>query len=68
MILAKVLVQGATIRPLIGLFGVGKMKASGGVKLTEPQAWARLEKVQLDAIRPLVFDADGKLLHPYNCN
>ncbi|AJG22466.1 Na+/H+ antiporter [Cupriavidus basilensis] len=65
VILVTVLVQGTTIGPLIGMFDVGKMKAGGGVvKLTEPQAWARLEKVQLDAIRPLVFDADGKLLHP----
>lgn len=64
VILVTVLVQGATIVPMIGLFDVRKMQEGSVVKLTEPQTWARLEKVQLEAIRPLVFDANGNLLHP----
>ncbi|AQV97339.1 Na+/H+ antiporter [Cupriavidus necator] len=64
VILVTVLGQGATIGPLIRLFDVRKMQEGGVAKLTEAQAWARLENIQVEAIRPLVFDANGELLHP----
>lgn len=64
VILVTVLGQGATIGPLIRLLDVRRSQEGGAARLTEAQAWSRLEHVQLEAIRPLVFDADGELLHP----
>lgn len=64
VILVTVLGQGATIGPLIRILDLSNLQESGAVKLTEAQAWSRLERVELEAIRPLVFDANGELLHP----
>ncbi|QYY31994.1 MULTISPECIES: Na+/H+ antiporter [Cupriavidus] len=64
VILVTVLLQGTTIGPLIRLLDIRRIEDASGRKLTEAQAWARLEAVQRDAIRPLVFDADGALRHP----
>lgn len=64
VILVTVLVQGATIGPLIRLLDIRRIEQASGHKLTEAQAWARLEAVQRDAVRPLVFDVEGKLQHP----
>ncbi len=64
VILVTVLLQGTTIGPLIRLVAPRDGHARNARHLSEPQAWARLSRVQLEAIQPLVRDADGNLMHP----
>jgi Na+/H+ antiporter len=63
VILVTVLLQGTTIG-----FVIRAVRPSGDAHahayLTEPQAWARLEAAQLEAIKPLVYAPDGAVLHP----
>lgn len=63
VILFTVLLQGTTIGFLIrAVKPVDDRHAP--VYLSEPQAWARLEAAQLEAIKPLVYAEDGTVLHP----
>ncbi|SAL11512.1 Na+/H+ antiporter membrane protein [Caballeronia turbans] len=64
VILVTVLLQGATIGPLIALLSLTRGHERSSRHLTEPQAWARMESAQLAAIQPLVHDADGNVIHP----
>ncbi|WP_109481039.1 Na+/H+ antiporter [Paraburkholderia sp. C35] len=63
VILFTVLLQGTTIGWVIRLVRpAGDTQAA--TYLTEPQAWARLEAAQLEAIKPLAYAPDGSVLHP----
>lgn len=64
VILVTVLLQGATIGPLIAWLSLTGGHERCARHLSEPQAWARLEAAQLAAIQPLVRDADGNVIHP----
>lgn len=64
VILVTVLLQGMTIGPLIRWLRPAGKANSEHHWLTEPEAWARLEAAQFDAIVPLVHDANGNLIHP----
>ncbi|WP_043419245.1 Na+/H+ antiporter [Cupriavidus basilensis] len=64
VIVFTVLVQGATIGPLIELLKLDTTEARDARYLTEPQAWARLEAVQFAAVSTLAYDAGGRLAHP----
>ncbi|SAK93778.1 Na+/H+ antiporter membrane protein [Caballeronia fortuita] len=64
VILVTVLLQGATIGPLIALLSLTRGHERSSRHLSEPQAWARMETAQLAAIQPLVHDADGHVIHP----
>ena len=64
VILVTVLGQGTTIGLLIQWVNPDRSADGSTQHLTEPQAWARLEAAQLEAIKPLVHDDDGKLIHP----
>jgi monovalent cation/hydrogen antiporter len=64
VILVTVLGQGTTIGPLIRWINPERDSEHNTKHLTEPQAWARLEAVQLAAIQPLVHGPDGSVIHP----
>jgi CPA1 family monovalent cation:H+ antiporter len=64
VILVTVLVQGATIGPLIAWLSLQRGHERSLRHLSEPQAWARMEAAQLAAIQPLVHDAKGAVIHP----
>ncbi|WP_244828185.1 Na+/H+ antiporter [Caballeronia sp. TF1N1] len=64
VILVTVLLQGTTIGPLIALLAIQGGPERSKRHLSEPQAWSRLEAAQLEAIRPLVHDAQGNVIHP----
>ncbi|MFX1677036.1 Na+/H+ antiporter [Paraburkholderia sp. A2WS-5] len=64
VILFTVLLQGLTIGPLIRLVKPLQDEDVNARYLTEPQAWARLLAVQLEAIQPLVHGPDGSVIHP----
>ncbi|SAK63300.1 Na+/H+ antiporter membrane protein [Caballeronia calidae] len=64
VILVTVLLQGATIGPLIAWLSLTRGHERSSRHLAEPQAWARMEAAQLAAIQPLVHDAEGKVIHP----
>ncbi|WP_434665494.1 Na+/H+ antiporter [Paraburkholderia sp. A3BS-1L] len=64
VILFTVLLQGLTIGPLIRLVKPLQDEDANARYLTEPQAWARLLAVQLEAIQPLVHGPDGSVIHP----
>ncbi|BAN25383.1 Na+/H+ antiporter [Caballeronia insecticola] len=64
VILVTVLLQGATIGPLIAWLSLASGHERSARHLSEPQAWGRLEDAQLSAIQPLVHDADGNVIHP----
>jgi CPA1 family monovalent cation:H+ antiporter len=64
VILVTVLLQGATIGPLIAWLSLTRGHERRSGHLTEPQAWARMEAAQLAAIQPLVRDANGEVIHP----
>ncbi|WP_175817331.1 Na+/H+ antiporter [Burkholderia diffusa] len=64
VILATVLIQGATIAPLIAWLRPVDGVTSCMRHLTEPQAWARLEAAQFAAIQAAAYDAHGNLVHP----
>jgi CPA1 family monovalent cation:H+ antiporter len=63
VILFTVLLQGTTIGWVIRLVKPAS-DAHAPNYLGEPQAWARLEAAQLEAIKPLVYAPDGSVLHP----
>ncbi|MBP0590939.1 Na+/H+ antiporter [Paraburkholderia sp. LEh10] len=63
VILFTVLLQGATLGLLIRRVKPAT-DAHPQSYLTEPNAWARLEAAQLEAIKPLVYAPDGSVLHP----
>ncbi len=64
VILVTVLLQGTTMGPLIAWLSIQRGRERSVRHLSEPQAWARLEAAQLEAIHPLVHDADGTVIHP----
>ncbi|MDR5838679.1 Na+/H+ antiporter [Caballeronia sp. LZ034LL] len=64
VILVTVLLQGATIGPLIKWLALAAGHERSARHLSEPQAWARMEIAQLAAIQPLVRDANGEVIHP----
>ncbi|MDR5762390.1 Na+/H+ antiporter [Caballeronia sp. LZ035] len=64
VILVTVLLQGATIGPLIKWLALAAGHERSARHLSEPQAWARMETAQLAAIQPLVRDANGEVIHP----
>jgi CPA1 family monovalent cation:H+ antiporter len=64
VILVTVLLQGATIGPLIAWLALAPGRERAARHLSEPQAWARMEVAQLAAIQPLVHDAKGEVIHP----
>ncbi|SAK71936.1 Na+/H+ antiporter membrane protein [Caballeronia hypogeia] len=64
VILVTVLLQGATIGPLIAWLSLTPGHERLSIHLSEPQAWARMENAQLAAIQPLVHDTDGNVIHP----
>jgi CPA1 family monovalent cation:H+ antiporter len=63
VILFTVLLQGTTIGLAIRIIRPAA-DAHASTYLTEPQAWARLEAAQFEAIKPLVHAPDGSVLHP----
>jgi monovalent cation/hydrogen antiporter len=64
VILVTVLLQGATIGPLIAWLSLKAGHERSARHLSEPQAWARMEAAQLATIEPLVRDAKGEVIHP----
>jgi len=64
VILATVLVQGATLGPLIRLLRLEGLILAAGASLPEAAARARLAKVQLAAVEARSTQADGTQLHP----
>jgi monovalent cation/hydrogen antiporter len=64
VILVTVLVQGTTLGLLINWLNPDRTPERGVRYLSEPQAWAQLEAAQLAAIKPLVHDASGNVIHP----
>ncbi|HVE05945.1 MAG TPA: Na+/H+ antiporter [Paraburkholderia sp.] len=62
-ILVTVLLQGTTLGLLIRLVDP-EHDLQQTDYLSEPQAWARIEKAQLEAIIPLVHARDGTVIHP----
>jgi monovalent cation/hydrogen antiporter len=64
VILVTVLLQGTTMGPLITWLSLSRGPERSTRHLSEPQAWARLEAAQLEAVHPLVHDADGTVIHP----
>ncbi|KAF1026798.1 MAG: Sodium, potassium, lithium and rubidium/H(+) antiporter [Burkholderia plantarii] len=64
VILVTVLLQGTTIGPLIRLVKPRDGHGPDARHLSEPLAWAHIAQAQLDAVRPLVHDAQGQLVHP----
>jgi CPA1 family monovalent cation:H+ antiporter len=63
VILATVLVQGATLGPLIRLLRLEGLTPAGGASLPEAAARARLAKAQLAAVESQSIQADGTHLH-----
>jgi len=64
VILVTVLLQGATLAPLIRLLGLDKRGGSESGSMNEVEARVRVAEAQLAAIRPLAFDETGALRHP----
>jgi CPA1 family monovalent cation:H+ antiporter len=64
VILATVLVQGATLGPLIRLLRLEGLILAGGASLPEAAARARLATAQLAAVESQSAQADGTQLHP----
>jgi CPA1 family monovalent cation:H+ antiporter len=64
VILATVLVQGATLGPLIRLLRLEGLIPAGGASLPEAAARARLAKAQFAAVESQSTQADGTHLHP----
>ena len=64
VILATVLVQGATLAPLIRLLGLGDFAQQQPTTLPEAQARARVAAVQLAAVERRSAAADGTQRHP----
>jgi CPA1 family monovalent cation:H+ antiporter len=64
VILTTVLVQGATLAPLILSLGLGKPGAAPGQTLSESAARARMAAVQLAAVEARSKNPDGTQRHP----
>lgn len=64
VILVTVLVQGATLAPLVGAFHLGDFALDGQDTLSESAARARMTKAQLDAIERYSSTEDGSHKHP----
>jgi CPA1 family monovalent cation:H+ antiporter len=64
VILATVLVQGATLGPLIRLLRLEGLTLTGSTTLPEAAARARLAQAQLAAVEAQSAQADGTQLHP----
>ncbi len=64
VILATVLIQGATLGPLIRLLRLSGLPLAANVTLPEAAARARLARVQLAAVETQSAQSDGTHLHP----
>lgn len=64
VILVTVLVQGATLAPLIRILRVDRFEGPSSSTLGESAARARMAQAQLAAVRHISLQEDGSQLHP----